>query len=840
MSDSQRNVIIPDDAPLDDQPCPASLEDQALVALQGEDVNALRNLIDTGLSLNAGWEFEQCRKCMPNIPEDICPYKTWSMFMIAAYNAHTSILELLFEKTNDQTESTEDALLVAALRLNHSICHLLLIDCTVQYAGTGYPTSYLERVMSWVAERRALDALQCLISCSIQIARYLEDVDSILGRVMGEAARRGDREVVRWIFGSRPGLAGSLKGALILAAGSGHLDVVVFLLELKRASMATEGDTPKEDDFFRNLLTPAIQAGDKEILKFLISFVRDFNDPDILTENLSNAVGAAEDYNQLPLLQYLVEQGACIPHNLMHRAAELGHLDTVQYLFDLPPEVIDGDTVEGPHQISPLDIINIAAKNGNLPLVQYLLPMCKERNEIPDWAFDLAAENGHLDTVKYLLENADVPENGRGMLGAAAAGHFEVVDHLISRAEDLGLFPEIIPEEHTGYTIDYFLYRAIQDSAQNGHVAIVNRLLLLNRTPDKEKDDALCSAASGYLSASEWQRGDFVDLLRVLLSYGASPERIGHEYGREQVDQALLGVKVEVPAQSADARHPKRISGWECKDGRSEHGYFISYRVSADHDIANLFRNELQELGIHIYVDQHCLIEGKSWQEGFMQGLFHSKTILLLCSAKSLLNIRWAHIKPDNMLLEWEHALRLNERNDTTIIPIFISDSDGPFTSYSTHYYASQVHSHPASPRLNTVWETMTALFAVQGLHLRKSDGIEGVKRISASITSQQNKVEQAVISALASLADNIPDLNDLGACVAATERMEGLLDVLRQRTKALQACGNGDLMEESLVMGTADGNGKQKSGGHIRDRSSRLEKAASWFGLLMRQERKR
>lgn len=55
-------------------------------------------------------------------------------------------------------------------------------------------------------------------------------------------------------------------------------------------------------------------------------------------------------------------------------------------------------------------------------------------------------------------------------------------------------------------------------------------------------------------------------------------------------------------------------------DGVNSFDVFISYRVAADKDAAQLVYQHLHERGVFCFLDSKCLVDGMPWKEGFMQG----------------------------------------------------------------------------------------------------------------------------------------------------------------------------------------------------------------------------
>ena len=82
---------------------------------------------------------------------------------------------------------------------------------------------------------------------------------------------------------------------------------------------------------------------------------------------------------------------------------------------------------------------------------------------------------------------------------------------------------------------------------------------------------------------------------------------------------------------------------------------FLSYRVAADADLASALYERLTEAGIDAWLDKECLPKGKSWEEGFANGLFSSAIFLPLMSQAALAS--FADLSADtaycdNVLLE--------------------------------------------------------------------------------------------------------------------------------------------------------------------------------------------
>ena len=96
---------------------------------------------------------------------------------------------------------------------------------------------------------------------------------------------------------------------------------------------------------------------------------------------------------------------------------------------------------------------------------------------------------------------------------------------------------------------------------------------------------------------------------------------------------------------------------------------FIGYRVATDRqNVKDLFYN-LTSRGFRVFWDALCLKDGRDWEEGFCDGLVHSKVFVPLLSHDALYKEGRQNIsqlaydsKCDNVVLEHAMALELRER----------------------------------------------------------------------------------------------------------------------------------------------------------------------------------
>ncbi|KAJ3092047.1 hypothetical protein HK102_011253 [Quaeritorhiza haematococci] len=191
---------------------------------------------------------------------------------------------------------------------------------------------------------------------------------------------------------------------------------------------------------------------------------------------------------------------------------------------------------------------------------------------------------------------------------------------------------------------------------------------------------------------------------------------------------------------------------WVCRHGKQEHDFFISYRVKTDGANAEKLALELMadDQHPHAYLDRRCLVAGKPFQEGFLNGLKRSRVIVLLISSGALKDVRDAHNYADNMLLEWEYALEDLKTSSMTkvIIPLLIATENDDasfrkFADFDTTVYADEFPTHPQSTHKNTVREVMRKIFETQGIHYIPQDDENRSRYVVASVTRSQPGMEK-------------------------------------------------------------------------------------------------
>ena len=130
-----------------------------------------------------------------------------------------------------------------------------------------------------------------------------------------------------------------------------------------------------------------------------------------------------------------------------------------------------------------------------------------------------------------------------------------------------------------------------------------------------------------------------------------------------------------------------------------------SYRVEPDQEFVRRVYLELTnkriEPPIVPYMDSYCLVAGTDFRSGFLAGLEHSKVAVLFISIQALEKMKNAAKELDNLLLEvggtnnyvfvfnstqqWQHAIRLEQEGNLSILPVFIKQTTQ--TQFSNRTY---------------------------------------------------------------------------------------------------------------------------------------------------------
>ncbi|KAG1687477.1 hypothetical protein DVH05_005168 [Phytophthora capsici] len=261
-----------------------------------------------------------------------------------------------------------------------------------------------------------------------------------------EACESGNVPVARWLLkhpvgrevcaAMREGEIGGKNEYLCLAAAMGHLPIVVLLDELMCSVR------------FEEALIEAVRNGHLSVVTSLLSRY-----PYSPTSSSRCVIEEAAKHGQLEILKHFhhllssSELSAVIGSwcrqslNVMNVAAKNGHLDVVQWLHATYPEINSSKAMDH------------AAAHGHLAVVQWLHVVRKEK--CTRRAMDGAAANGHLEMLQWLHSNTSAGCTTHAMDLAAGRGHLKVLKWLRANGSE-------------GCTV-----KAVENALQQSHLPIL-------------------------------------------------------------------------------------------------------------------------------------------------------------------------------------------------------------------------------------------------------------------------------------------------------------------------------------------------------------------------------
>ncbi|KAJ1551699.1 hypothetical protein HK096_004108, partial [Nowakowskiella sp. JEL0078] len=271
------------------------------------------------------------------------------------------------------------------------------------------------------------------------------------------------------------------------------------------------------------------------------------------------------------------------------------------------------------------------------------------------------------------------------------------------------------------------------------------------------------------------------------------------------------------PASSVPAKEEENenklgifVKNWKCREAADEHDIFISYRVASEENLAQLLKLKLEHYAIknlkknvHVYLDKNCLVDGRDFEEGFLNGIMRSRVILLLCSERCLDKVKRAHEVSDNMLLEWEYALKLMDEGQSLVLPVLIGtkktvESDGTkfeamvkFSQFDVNVYKDAPQCHPDHPlKTMTVKNIMTRIFRLQGIPNVFQDMIDDVAPKILESLSRVQKSQSSVKKVMLTQRE-VDDLR------IALQPLEKVMESERNRFRALHHEGTREWLWE-------------------------------------------
>lgn len=249
------------------------------------------------------------------------------------------------------------------------------------------------------------------------------------------------------------------------ACNNGRFDTVEYL-------MRNHGVTLDYDD-----VETCFQKGRPDIVKLSLELGRDEVD-----------IEMAAEYGYLDIVQSSVEEQKEGVHRAASKAVWGGHVHVVEYLV----EEHGADMKQSEYWLDDGPVVTIAASQGHLEMLQYLVEIGHDVHVDDDAPCREAIENGHLEVVKYLFSNSAVTVE-EAVQRAVENGQTEVVKYFI---------------DTYGTSIDE--YNVLKGASGSGHLGLVK--YLVGRVSEDCRKEALETAVEhGKLEVVKY----FVEELRV-------------------------------------------------------------------------------------------------------------------------------------------------------------------------------------------------------------------------------------------------------------------------------------------------------------------------------------
>ncbi|KAJ3033009.1 Ankyrin repeat and SOCS box protein 3 [Rhizophlyctis rosea] len=384
-----------------------------------------------------------------------------------------------------------------------------------------YPDDYYTDGFSLVglaAGKGHLDIIQVLIE-------FGADVYARTGEPLSLAAENGQLEIIRFLWplmkDSANYKASTLHGALWEASSSGHLPLVLYLLE--------EGaDVHFEDD---DCLRAAAEDGHAEVAKVLLDAgaVVKANEED------ESALSEAAKIGRDDIVRLLLGAGADVnvgEGNALYQAAAYGELEVVCTLLENGAEVDIGERTA----------LVVAVEEGCAEVIRKLLKAGANPNFENGSILSAAVERGDEEIIGMLLEaGADVNiDGGNVLLRAVEYGRQELVRTLLMAGADVHVDGGIALVRAVEYGRQKLLQMLLEAGA-DVNASDGGAITMAARRGDAEMVDILLAAGADVTGKGEdalsaaTKRG-CLSVVNVLLDAGAKVN--------EKIDDALYSAAV--------------------------------------------------------------------------------------------------------------------------------------------------------------------------------------------------------------------------------------------------------------------------------------------------------
>jgi ankyrin repeat protein len=277
--------------------------------------------------------------------------------------------------------------------------------------------------------------------------------------LIAEAAFVGQQELIRRIIEVGVDVRHAKPHALCLAVELGRCDIVQLLLDHGFGTM-------NQENIIDIAMKSAVSEGCLEIVRLL------FRNGANIHSNDDLALRVAIKSRKVDIVKYLIEHGAFMDSEMLFLAAQHGNCATMKLLTERGRFM----NVHAKNDFA----FKLAAQEGHLPMIQYLVLLGADIHLDEEYAFRVAASKGYFKVVEYCIQQgADIhAENDYAIRMAASEGHDRVVRLLLDHGANI-------------HAENNF---ALRHAAKGGHYDIVELLLAHGADLHAEEDFAFRKA----------------------------------------------------------------------------------------------------------------------------------------------------------------------------------------------------------------------------------------------------------------------------------------------------------------------------------------------------------
>jgi len=336
--------------------------------------------------------------------------------------------------------------------------------------------------LEWASEHGNLEMVKFFI-------RNGADVTTCKSKPLGLALKKFNlqnesKQIIKCLIDCGADVHWGNDEALIIVTNHGDLELVKYLIS-KGANLHA-----RKSEAFRR----ALQNEYSEILGYFKSIGAKISDVRDLIVHKLILVGNA------PYVEHWIKKGAPIDtsqlQDYFQNALKNNHRDIIKLLLKhVPPD---------------LDILSIAAEDGDLAMCQILIECGADIHHKDDNPLIMAIQQAHSSVVKYLVkQGANIYVNNDEPIERALSGkNIEIVDYLLSQGADLYLADNkyIIHAINTGNLI---MTQYLISKGANTHIPYTF----------EEKDGPIHYASDGLLILAIFS--NHLDIVKLLVNHGA-------------------------------------------------------------------------------------------------------------------------------------------------------------------------------------------------------------------------------------------------------------------------------------------------------------------------------